>query len=131
MGLQANRHNVHFVVEAFHMLGWTEAKSASDDWQVMWSFDTPFSAKQGRQDLSTVLQNLTSVQLVNQLPGANANQLPDAHATGPLRSQGQRSLLPFLALSMRGSERRCNVRHRSEPAAKDWLPGGFVICWSG
>ena len=42
-----------------------------DDWDVMWTYHSPFSLREGQPDITTPLMRLKPKQRVNQIPGAS------------------------------------------------------------
>ncbi len=41
------------------------------DWDVMWTYHSPFSLREGQPDITTPLMRLRPNQRVNQIPGAS------------------------------------------------------------
>jgi len=64
-------HLMH-VKEAFEYAGYTISKDGSREWDVMWTYHSPFARRDGEPDVTTGLATLSPRQRVNQWPGAGA-----------------------------------------------------------
>lgn len=54
-----------FINAGYHIL----KEARHDEWDVMWTYHSPFALREGQPDITTPLKYLVPRQRVNQLPG--------------------------------------------------------------